>query len=433
MPSKDRVLIYGATGYMGRLLARAAEGHFPVVLAARNSQRLARFAEELDMPYRSFPLQTPAERERRSKEEARRWAQGRAERTLRRLEIAERVPAPETTPSWQRESPNAALYGALEDVCVVVNAAGPFGQTALELAKACIKTQTHYVDISGEYEVLSAIDDLDDLARKQGVCVAPGVGLTVLASDLLTRMAVGEGRRRGMDTPHTVRVALSRVPIVSRGSVKTMLEAVRDGARLIRNGKYERAPAGSLVRNFSFGADAKFVDEDVRACTALTLADLLTARYTAARAWTTGAAVDVPWADVPPIPNAETYVEASAIERLSFELGGELALALRSRPLKSMLARAADFFPEGPPAEERSESPQQVVVELEDRYRAGVQIRLRTENSYDFTVRAALLAADLLRKGRAGVTGFQSPGWINGMHEVIRDALREVTYLGLAR
>jgi short subunit dehydrogenase-like uncharacterized protein len=109
------------------------------------------------------------------------------------------------------------------------------------------------------------------------------------------------------------------------------------------------------------------------------------------------------------VPNIETYVETSSLEQLSYEIGGELALALRSFPVKNSLDYALSFWPEGPTAAEREGSHQQVVVEVEDRYRRSVTARLKTPNSYDFTVAAALSGAAALLRAPERLTGVLSP------------------------
>jgi short subunit dehydrogenase-like uncharacterized protein len=209
-----------------------------------------------------------------------------------------------------------------------------------------------------------------------------------------------------MGPPHTVRVALSRVPVVSRGSVRTMLDCVRDGVRILRNGKDEFYAVGTLVRSFTFGEDRDFARDEPRICTALSLADTLTAGATAARAFRGR------WEPAQSVPNVEAYLEASSLERTAYELGGEFALALRSAPMKLVVDRVLAMWPEGPRAEERDASSQQLVVEVEDRYRRGVELRLATKNSYDFTVDKALELAEALRTTASGERGFVSPAWV---------------------
>jgi short subunit dehydrogenase-like uncharacterized protein len=371
MSNAKRILLYGATGFMGQLLAeRAAELKLPVVLAGRNASKLADMSERLGLAYVAFALETPVARSERLKR--RNTRAGRA--------AAQQEPA----------SPNQAVDKALANVGVVLNAAGPFAETAVPLARACLRTETHYVDISGEYETFGALRTLYDEAGQPDVAVVPGAGLTVLGSDLLLREALEKGKNHDMGAPHVVRVALSRVPSISRGSAKTMLESVRGGVRAYQNGKAIAVPVGTLVRSFDFGSDDELSQVDARICTAMTLADARSVNSTVN--------------DVLPnvqvstlVPNIETYVEASSLEQLTYELGGEMALALRTFPLKGSVDYALSFWPEGPPTSERNASRQQVVVEVEDRYRRTIKARLSAPNSYDFTVAAALAAATALQ------------------------------------
>ncbi|HTQ03393.1 MAG TPA: saccharopine dehydrogenase NADP-binding domain-containing protein [Polyangiaceae bacterium] len=392
---KERLLIYGATGYTGRLLAaEAARRRLPVVLGARRRDRLESLAEELDLPCRVLGLETPLARKRRLDEDAKRPIPGPG------------APVQPAARPAKQPGPNDALHGALTDVAVVLNAAGPFAETAMPLARACVKTNTHYVDISGEYDVFRELNELHVHAKERGTSIVPGAGLTVLASDCLIRDAVARARERGMLEPHTVRVALSRVPAVSRGSVRTMLDGVRDGVRVLRNGKDEFHPMGTLVRSFTFGAEQAFALGEARVCTAMSLADTLTAGATACRAF------QGRWAEQQGVPNVEAYLEASSLERMAYELGGEFALALRSQPLKLVVDRVLAMWPEGPGAEERDEARQQVVVEIEDRYRRGVVARLSTQNSYDFTVQKALELCETLRTTHSDERGVVSPAWV---------------------
>src|ERR1035438_10420244 len=105
------LLIYGANGYTGELIARraAAQG-LPVVLAGRSAGSIGALAAELGRQERVFALDRP-------------------------------------------EAVDAALAG----IRVVLNAAGPFSRTAAPLVKACLRARVHYLDITGELGVLEAI------------------------------------------------------------------------------------------------------------------------------------------------------------------------------------------------------------------------------------------------------------------------------------
>ena len=389
----NRILLYGATGYMGQLLAlRAAQLKLPVVLAARDATKLAELAESVNLPYLAFALESPKDRAERLKRQppARPSSRGKAKKDAAK----------------PFANPNRGVDKALANVGVVLNAAGPFAETAEPLARACMRTKTHYVDISGEYDVFRALRTLYDEAGQPDIAVVPGAGLTPLGSGLLLQQALTAGTAQGMGEPHTVRVALSRVPAVSRGSAKTMLESVRNGVRIHQNGSPMALPVGSLVRSFHFGSDQAFRTDDARICTAITLADAVTVNATVTDALNSGSNVRVA------VPNVETYVEATSLEQFAYELGSEFSLPLRTFPLKCSLDYALSFWPEGPTEDDRRDYHQQVVVEVEDRYRRGVSARLLTPNSQDFTVAAALTAANLLLTDRRGETGFLAPSQI---------------------
>ena len=134
-------MLYGAAGYTGSLIAaRAVEcGHRPV-LAGRSAPAVTALAERLDLPHRVLDLEDPV-----------------------------------------------ALEVALDDVDLVLNAAGPFLHTAAPLAKGCLRAGVHYLDISNELQVFRNLYDLDEEATRVGVSIIPGVGFGVVATNCLAR------------------------------------------------------------------------------------------------------------------------------------------------------------------------------------------------------------------------------------------------------
>src|SRR5262245_4023283 len=192
------VLLYGATGYSGRLIAaeaartgandRSDVPGFRMVLAGRDGREVAKVAEELGMESRVFG-------------------------------IADR-----------RE-----VVRELADVDVVINAAGPFALTANHLAKGSLAAGCHYVDINGEAEVYMKIDDLSRHAEQRNLVMVSGAGHRAAASDLLlhvalqdVRGALGEGAR----DLGAIRMAMSRIVTLSRGSLETLWRSVREQVRM---------------------------------------------------------------------------------------------------------------------------------------------------------------------------------------------------------
>jgi len=62
-----------------------------------------------------------------------------------------------------------SIHNALRDVDVVIHCAGPFSRTYEAMAKACMETQTHYTDITGEAEVFEGLWRMDTAAKNAGV------------------------------------------------------------------------------------------------------------------------------------------------------------------------------------------------------------------------------------------------------------------------
>ena len=134
-------MLYGAAGYTGTLIAQHARqrGHQPL-LAGRSAAAVTALAERLGLPYRELSLDDPA-----------------------------------------------TLTAALADVDLVLNAAGPFLNTAGPLAEACLRAGAHYLDIGNELQVFRALYDLDERARQAGITIMPGAGFGVIAANCLAR------------------------------------------------------------------------------------------------------------------------------------------------------------------------------------------------------------------------------------------------------
>lgn len=192
------LLIYGATGYTGSLIAeRAVERGLAPLLAGRNADRLRRLADRLSSPWRAFDLSDPV-----------------------------RV----------REG----LRGAR----VVLNVAGPFSATARPMVDACLAEGVCYVDVTGEIDVFEALAARDAEAARAGVTILPGAGFDVVPSDCLA----GHLKRR---QPGAVRLRLTIAGLVgaSRGTMKTAVEALGRGPRVRRGGRLvelARAPAAEV-------------------------------------------------------------------------------------------------------------------------------------------------------------------------------------------
>jgi short subunit dehydrogenase-like uncharacterized protein len=180
------ILIYGATGYTGKLMAQASRAKGSnVILAGRDPQRVKAVAKPLGLPWRDFGLGN-------------------------RREVDKGV----------------------KDVAAVLCAAGPFSATSRPMADACIRNGIHYLDITGEIDVFEALAARDAEAKRAGVMLLPGVGFDVVPSDCLAAHM-----KRRLPDATDLKIYIGGLSSVSRGTAKTMVEGIADAVRLRRNGR----------------------------------------------------------------------------------------------------------------------------------------------------------------------------------------------------
>lgn len=217
------VLVYGAYGYTGGLIARAAlDRGLDPILAGRDGDRLRELGRELRADVREFDLSIPEV-------------------------VAESV----------------------RDVDVVCNCAGPFAATAEPLVDACIDTGTDYLDVTGEYRVLEAIAARDEEAAAAGVTLLPAVGFDVAATDCLAAALVG----RLPDTTELL-LGFDADGAVSRGTARTAVRGLGEGPVIRRDGELVRAGDGfERERRFDFGRGE-------RPALAVAWGDVVTAAHT---------------------------------------------------------------------------------------------------------------------------------------------------------
>lgn len=212
-----KLMIYGATGYTGRMAAKYAKAAgTPVVLAGRTEESLSRLAAELGVEYRVFGL-----------DEA------------------------------------AAIDKGLAYISVLLNCAGPFLRTAGALMRASLRNGVHNLDTAAELDSYCLAEDLDDEAKAAGIMLMPGGGGSVAMLGSLAGHAVGR-----VHDPRKIRIALHVAGGLSRGSAISAMENVTTQTLARIDGKLVSAPAEG-IRKFDFGKGG--VD-----CFPVTLPDLIT-------------------------------------------------------------------------------------------------------------------------------------------------------------
>jgi short subunit dehydrogenase-like uncharacterized protein len=200
-----QALIYGATGYTGRMLAlRAAQRGLHFTVGGRNRDKVLALANELGV-----------------------------EGIVFEVEDTERV--------------RTALAG----IRCVLSAAGPFSATAQPLIAACVAGSVHYLDTTGEIGVFAHAEALDRAAVAAKVMLMPGVGWDVVPSDCI---ALHVARR--VADPQLLRIGLAHIGAVpSRGTLRTGLAIMSGGAFIRRDGKLLRLAEPLPPRVLDFGYD----------------------------------------------------------------------------------------------------------------------------------------------------------------------------------
>jgi short subunit dehydrogenase-like uncharacterized protein len=196
------LLIYGANGYSGALIARetVARGLRPI-LAGRNAEVLATLARSLGLDHRTFGLDRP-------------------------------------------EAVDAGIRGS----AVVLHCAGPFVHTSSPMADACLRAGVHYLDITGEAEVFEALFARDAEAKASGVMLLPGVGFDVVPSDCLAAHL-----KRRLPSADRLALAFWLRGRLSRGTATTMVENLHRGGLVRQDGVLRQVPAAWKTRKIDFG------------------------------------------------------------------------------------------------------------------------------------------------------------------------------------
>ncbi|MBK9484816.1 MAG: saccharopine dehydrogenase NADP-binding domain-containing protein [Chitinophagaceae bacterium] len=206
---QNQLLLYGANGYTGKLIAKlAATYNLQPILAGRTEANIKPLAAELQLPYRIIDLD--------NKEQ---------------------------------------LENALSAVKLVLHAAGPYVYTAKQMIEACLQTGVHYIDINGDISVFEMLKKYDAAAKEKSIMVMPGVGFDVVPTDCIALQL----KNKMPDATHLKLAFASIGGSLSHGTATTMTGKIGEGGAARENGMIVRKPLGQKGMWVNFGTKKLFV------------------------------------------------------------------------------------------------------------------------------------------------------------------------------
>jgi short subunit dehydrogenase-like uncharacterized protein len=332
MTAGENFLIYGSYGYTGRLVAKeAAKRGLRPILAGRDEGKLGHQAAELGLEYLDFSL-----------------AQGKL------------------------------IDKALEGMNAVVHCAGPFSHTYRPMIESCLRTGTHYLDITGEISVYQALADCDQQAKEAGIMILPGAGFDVVPTDCLAAHL-----KRRLPTASSLTLAFQAIGRPSRGTANSGIENLHLGGVTRRGGKLVKVPAGWKTRYADFGRGPVRV-------------------------------ISIPWGDVftayysTGIPNIEDYMAVPAGLQALMRLSRYFGWLLKLKSVQWVAKGIVRSMPEGLSEAQRLRGLSLIWGEVKDDAGNRRVSRMSTPEAYTLTSLTAVSAVEKVLAGKA-LPGFQTP------------------------
>lgn len=328
----SNVIIYGAYGYTGKLIVEEALalGLKPTI-AGRNKEATEKLARDKDLPFIVLSIDD-----------------------------------------------KAALNNALNTHDIVIHCAGPFIHTAKQMAEACITTNTHYLDITGEFQVFEMLKGMDALAQKENIMLLPGAGFDVVPSDCLAAHLKSK-------LPDAKKLTLSFTGLgggLSRGTAKTMIENSHVGQYYRENKLLKVRQGGKSVKKINYGSFEQI-------SVGISWGDISTAFHSTS------------------IPDIEVFIGSNEKQIKQMKFMGKLSFLLKLGFVKSFLKKQIDKKPAGPSDSKREKGSMHLWGKAENES-SSVEAWLSTPNGYTLTAKTAMLITKKILEGDFKA-GFQTP------------------------
>ncbi|MFN7117682.1 MAG: saccharopine dehydrogenase family protein [Saprospiraceae bacterium] len=331
-------LLYGANGYTGYVTARMAKDYgLTPILAGRNETEIVKIAQALQLDYLVFDLKDTEK-----------------------------------------------LHAALNKVSVVLNDAGPFKYTAQPMIEACLTTQTHYLDITGEIEIFQLAHHYDTQAKQANIMLMPGTGFDVVPTDCIAKLL----HEQLPDATHLELAFDTRGDALSKGTTYTAIESLGAGGLVRENGKLVPKPLGHKGKTIDFGVKQSFV-------------------------------ITIPWGDVytayhsTGIPNIEVYtgMKKSFYYMLKFQFLYNWLLKLSF--VKNYLKKQVDKMPDGPTEKQLEQGKSFVWGKVSNNKGESAKALLHLPSTKKLTAIASLAIVKQVLAGNFKA-GYQTPSQVYG-------------------
>ncbi|CAN5178589.1 saccharopine dehydrogenase NADP-binding domain-containing protein [soil metagenome] len=334
----NSIVVFGSYGYTGQLIVKELKkNHHNVILAGRDEEKLKHQSEQTGYAYEVADIDN-----------------------------------------------SEALTRLLSKAKIVIHCAGPFRDTAKQMVAACLKTKTHYTDITGEFKVFEHLVLYDSAAKKAGIMIMPGVGFDVVPSDCLALHL----KNLLPSATHLQLAFTSLKGGASRGTALTAAEGLGQGSFIRSGGKLVHTPAASNVQQINFGSF-------------------------------TASAVSIPWGDISTayqstgIPNIEVFMGMPEKMIKMLKWSNNFTWLLKSKIIKELIKNYINKKITGPSDERRQKGRSHLWGKVWDDKGNSFTSLMETFDGYTLTAKTSVMIAEKIMKSEL-LPGFQTPAMAYG-------------------
>lgn len=335
---RNAYVIYGAYGYTGKLITELSvkRGLEPLLLG-RDLRKLVPVAEQYGLDFKVINLDQKPE-----------------------------------------------LVRILQESELMLNCAGPFSQTARVIASACIESQTHYLDITGEIEIFEWLASMNVRAEEKEVLLLPGVGFDVVPTDCLALFLAEQ-----MPDAAELELAFRAEGGTSPGTSKTMVMNINRGSAVRRDGRIKYVPGGAITEDIDFGHGPEL-------CTCIPWGDVSTAYYSTR------------------IPNITVYTSVSRKSLNLMRLFNFFGWILGSRWFQKLATNWIDKNVSGPSSTRLETGKNYLWGRVTNKAQVKIQAVMTTPQGYKLTALTAVLAVERVLSEIEPRVGFSTPSMAFG-------------------